>query len=311
LWPLSRPTLPKQFLKVIGQKSLLQLAVQRCLGLGERPWVITQPCFEALVREQVDAGLILEPVARSTAPALMLALATLQCDFDEPIFIGPADHLIAPEETFVESVQEAATLALGGWLVTFGVRPTRPETGFGYIEAGEGVEVRRFVEKPDLQTAVELVASGHFWNSGMFCMTPRIFWEQLQLHAPALGQFQDASAEQLVEAFEQIDSISIDYALMERSKRVAMVPLNCSWSDLGSWDQFYDLLEKDPQANAIVGTAHPMNSSNNLVYGRERPIALIDCDNLIVVDAPEALLISRRGSSQKVRQLSTAPVSAS
>jgi mannose-1-phosphate guanylyltransferase/mannose-6-phosphate isomerase len=196
-------------------------------------------------------------------------------------------------------------VAQEGWLVTFGVRPTRPETGFGYIEVGERGQVERFVEKPNLGKATEYVASGRFfWNSGMFCMTPSTFWTELKQHAPNLGRFAQMSGAQVLEEYAQMESTSIDYALMERSRQIAMVPLECTWSDVGSWDHLYDLLEKDDQANAIVGRVHTVGSRNSLVYSQQkRSIALIDCDDLIIVDGEDALLVAKRGSSQKVRSV--------
>jgi mannose-1-phosphate guanylyltransferase/mannose-6-phosphate isomerase len=305
LWPLSTSQLPKQFLRIIGDQSLLQLAAQRCRRLNSKVNLITQQRYRPLAQEQVpDATLILEPVARSTAPALMLALRSIQIEPDEPILVSTADHLISPEESFVEAAHQAAQLAQNGYLVTFGVRPTHPETGFGYIEVAPDQSVRRFVEKPDLITATQFLASGHhYWNSGMLCFTPRTFWQQLQMHAPHLGRYADAPLEQLHHDFPTLPSISIDYALMEHSTQVAMVPLSCTWSDVGSWDQLYHLLAKDPHSNAIHGPGHPHNSRNSLIYAQGRPIALIDCDDLIVIDSDDALLIAKRGSSQQVRHI--------
>jgi mannose-1-phosphate guanylyltransferase len=252
--------------------------------------------------ETRDGSCILEPVGRNTAAAI--ALASFELDEDSIVLVTPSDHLIKDEREYKEVLRQAQELAKDGFLVTFGIKPSYPETGFGYIEA-DGLHVKSFKEKPDLNTAQEYIKSGNFyWNSGMFCFKARVFLKELKEYAPdiynaSFAAFKNAKIDEKTGCFEKlirinmqdmmkIEDISIDYALMEKSPNVAVVPSDIGWSDVGSFDALSCELEND--------------ASNNLILA-DKEVTLIDVKDLIVVDTKDALLISQKGSSQKVKEI--------
>ncbi|NPV88362.1 mannose-1-phosphate guanylyltransferase/mannose-6-phosphate isomerase [Coprothermobacteraceae bacterium] len=321
LWPLSRKRLAKQFLRLVGDRTLLEDTYVRALAVASPQDVVTVTGEEVyhFAREyasRVDPTLaenvIAEPVGRNTAPAILLAIAylrdSLKASEDEPVLVLPSDHIIKPLDKFVQYVSSADGAAQEGYLVTFGVVPTRPETGYGYIKAGKQRgsfnEVERFVEKPAYEKAVEYLREGrYYWNSGMFMFSIGSFLSELEKHAPEIHRFAKMPYEELVANFASMPSISIDYALMEKTDRAAVVPMELQWSDVGSWDSYYEVMEKDEQGNVSVGDVVSNGVNNSLLLSDSRLIAAVDVTDLIVVETQDAVLVTRRGNSQNVRKL--------
>lgn len=320
LFPLSRKCMPKQFLSIDSDKSLLAETLKRCGHLAQAAdiVIVTNQDYVHHVRSELigvgmgDAHIVLEPAARNTAPAIALAakycLDRLNCSMDEPLFISASDHIIRPAVSFQNSVLKAVEFAKKGKFVTFGLRAVRPETGFGYIEAGEKLgdayEVRAFKEKPDLATAESYVASGnYFWNSGLFAFTIGCFLEEARQYAPdivaALGETYEESAAN----FANMPNISIDYAVAERSRRAVALPLKLYWNDVGSWDAIYDVLDKDDDGNAVRGDCVSLDCHNSLLLGQSRLIAGIGLEDVMVVETADVILVAQKGESQKVKDL--------
>lgn len=314
LWPLSRVNYPKQFLTLHGEVSLLKKTVSRVQNLValEDIFILTSDQYFHDIRfhlpELPQGNIIVEPSRKNTAPALALAMRyVIDCkgaESSEVALVLPADHVIEPEAVFLEALKRGSLLAESGKIVTFGVTPTRPETGFGYIKRGQAIDehhfqVDQFVEKPELTVAEGYLQSGHyFWNGGLFAFTLKTLQEALQEHCPELNH---SSYEGLAEQFHTLTSESIDYGIMEKSNNVVVLPLNLSWSDLGSWENVYDLATKDLQANVTVGNVLAEGCQGSLFFAGKRLVAAIDVDDLLVVETDDALLLCRRGSSQKVK----------
>jgi len=316
LWPISRTLMPKQFVKMFDDKSLFQLTVERNSKVCNAQMIVSNAEQYFLALDQLeelhkrDASYILEPVGRNTAPAI--ALACLALDKDEIVLVTPSDHLIKDEIEYEKVLFQAKELAKENSLVTFGITPTFAETGFGYIEA-EGLEVKAFHEKPDLQTAQKyLDAKNYYWNSGMFMFKAGLFLEELKKYSPDIYEasfyaFNNASKEEMIRVrhddMEKIPDNSIDYAVMEKSNRVKVVPSNINWSDVGSFDALYKELPKDKNGNTKNDKHISIDSKNNLIYAKDKYIATVDVEDLIIVDTGDALLVSKKGSSQKVKEL--------
>ncbi len=320
LWPISRTLMPKQFVKLFNDKSLFQLTVQRNEKICTKQFIVSNQDQYFLAVDQLeelnryDENYLLEPVGRNTAPAI--ALACMCMDPDEIVLVTPSDHLIKDEKAYQQAIQRAKELADEDSLVTFGITPDYPETGFGYIEA-EGEDVKSFKEKPDTQIAKNYIEQGnYYWNSGMFCFKAGVFLEELQKYSPEIYQAcKEAISDSASalhsdniyrikhEAMLQIPSESIDYAVMEKSNQVKVVPSNIDWSDLGSFDALYEELPKDTNGNTIAKRHIAIDSKNNLILSHDKKIATIDIEDLIIVDTPDALLISKKGSSQKVKKV--------
>ncbi|HEY4255022.1 MAG TPA: mannose-1-phosphate guanylyltransferase [Chlamydiales bacterium] len=309
LWPLSTEDFPKQFLTFSEGLSLLQKTVQRFSKASfiTKVLVSTNSLYEPLVQKQLqainaDCQIVVEPHRRNTGPAIAFALKNLNAAPKESILVLPSDHLIEPESVFlrhVEQIQET----LEKQIVLFGIRPTKPETGFGYIRVGEPFDAfthqaRAFVEKPDIETANTFLKSReYYWNAGMFAFTPEVFTQELALYAPAIEQlFHGAS-------YEAMPNISIDYALIEKTKRLVVCPLPVEWSDVGSWDSVYDMLGKDQNHNAIQGNVLAIDTKNSLILGGKKLISTIGLEDLLIVETEEAIFISKKGKSQQVREL--------
>lgn len=324
LWPLSRRERPKQLIPLLGESSLLQRTARRAAAVdGAAAAVVVTGAahHEVIGRQLADVGLaaariVVEPVGRNTAPAA--AAAALLADPGELLLVLPSDHLIRDVPAFTAAVARAARAAAQGYLVTFGVVPTRPETGFGYIERGAdlgdgALEVRAFVEKPDRGIAESYLASGrHFWNSGMFLFRAGRYLEELELHAPdileavrgAIGP-EDGHGRVFLTAaeFGACRADSIDYAVMEPTGRAAMVPLDAGWHDVGSWEAVWELEDRDASGNAVSGSAYLEQVRRSLVLAGDRPVAVIGLDDVIVVDAGDAVLVCARDHAQAVREI--------
>lgn len=329
LWPVSREQHPKPFIRLADGRSLLQKAYLRAAGLQGVGRVLTVTNRDLLFKtrdEYAELGsaqkpdaFILEPFGRSTAPAVAAAALWAQEHLGSKVdlLILPADHLIADEQAFAQAVARARLLAGDGALVTFGIRPDAPETGYGYIEA-DGNRVMRFVEKPDIETARAFVDGGrHLWNSGMFCFRAGTVLDEMAKHAPdvlqAMRDCLHASSrllgdgEERIEldagTFEQVPNISLDYALMERSRHVAVVACEMGWSDIGAWDALGDLSPPDAQGNRVLGEAVLHDAQRCYVQSPGRVVGLVGVSDLLVVDTPDALLVARRDRAQDVRQI--------
>jgi len=249
LWPLSCKNLPKQFLSFGKKLSLLQETFNRCASTISRDEIIvvtnlnlSEQVYQELAPFKIAKEHVLaEPTSKNTAPAISYGMKFLK-DRNEPVFITPSDHWIEEgDEEWKRMIAEAEKLAKEGYIVTFGVPPTRPETGYGYMRANNDLKVEQFTEKPNLETAEKYVASGnYYWNSGMFCLTPETFFNELQKHAPDLAKQFDGEIEDIEKRFSELPSISIDYAIMEKSDKVVVLPFTLKWCDIGCWDALYE-----------------------------------------------------------------------
>jgi mannose-1-phosphate guanylyltransferase / mannose-6-phosphate isomerase len=320
LWPCSRQAFPKQFLHFGDGESLLQKTVRRFYPAAHPSdiFIVTNQSYYHLVKNQlmeIDPGfeqqILLEPERKNTAPAICLAIKYLQEVLDVPeeecILISSSDHIISPEKVFIHAISEAEKIAKEGNHVIFGIRPTQPETGYGYIKAsmeGGTQRVEHFVEKPDRPTAQSYLLSGDYlWNSGIFLFQIGTFLKEIALFCPEMGPLCVGGFEEMVSAFADMPSISIDYALIERSSKTVCLPLDVSWSDVGSWDSVYDLLDKDDHHNVKRGNVFDSDTHRCLIMGNKRLIATIGLEDLLVIETEDALFIGKRGESQKVKDL--------
>lgn len=330
-WPLSRKLHPKQLMSVFGGKSMLQRTVERVLPLNPRRiLVVTNHLQAEETRRQLEylrgvrVEVIEEPLGRNTAPAICLA-ATLIARHDPEAVMAvlPADHFIRDEDEFCATIQKGREAALNGYLVTLGIAPDRPETGYGYIEAdkelrGEGpYPVKRFVEKPDRERALEFLAAGTFyWNSGMFLWRTDVILDQLVAHMPELGRafagitfspdiWEPADLAPQIEAvYAMVPGESIDYGVMEKADNVAMIPAAFGWSDVGSWSALPEVMEPDAAGNVVIGTPETViaDTTGCIVRG-EKLMALVGVRDLVVVDTPDALLVCARERAQEVKKV--------
>jgi mannose-1-phosphate guanylyltransferase / mannose-6-phosphate isomerase len=320
LFPLSRTRFPKQFLKLNGDKSLLAQTIERFLPLVKSTdmIIVTSQDYvhhvktELAVSKATDAHILLEPVARNTAPAIAFAarycIEQLGCGLDEVMVVTPSDHVIRSVEAFTANVGQAVEMAVMDKVVTLGVAPDSPETGYGYIQAGKpfgsGFLVESFREKPDRETAESyLEKGGYYWNSGMFAFTIGRFMAELRVHQPDIYILADTDFAAMTENFAEMPNISVDYAVAEKSGQVMMLPLTAKWSDIGSWDAIYDVLGKDTDGNAIKGDCIPIDCTNTLMLGSSRLIAGIGLKDLLVVETDDVILVAQKGESQKVKDL--------
>jgi mannose-1-phosphate guanylyltransferase len=332
-WPLSRQARPKQFLPLAGDTALLQATVERLPPLAriDRTFVVCGPGHAASVRKMLPklpaANLVVEPCARNTAPCV--GLAALHVKAREPrgiVAMLPADHHISRPDAFRSALAAAAAVAESGLIATIGIRPHQPETGYGYLKVGgklpaRGVarralhphKVERFVEKPDVVTAARYLAEGtYLWNSGIFVFRADVILDEIGRAMPVLGeQLQvidralgtPAYARTLKRVFPDCPSISIDYGVMEKSHRIAVVPADFGWSDVGSFAALSEVRPVDTLGNVTSGDALVIDGSNNVVLGHgKRPLALIGLDGVVAVDAGDAILVVRRDRSQDVRK---------
>jgi len=333
LWPVSRENFPKPFIKVTDGESLIQKAYLRALKLPCLVEVLTVTSRELLFLtideyESVDEkpphkSFILEPFGRNTAAAIALAAHQAIAHYGEDIclLILAADHLIDDLSAFNDCVDKALSLAQDGYLVTFGLKPNSPQTGFGYIECaqalGQGRAVSRFVEKPNEETARQFLAAGNYlWNSGMFCFKAATLLEQLRQWAPKVASSAQACWEQTCQAgpissaldiapatFEAIPNISIDYALMERSDKVVVVEGSFDWNDIGSWAAVRDLAKPDANGNRALGESIFIDSSNTFVQSEDRLVAAVGLKDVMIIDTPDALLVIDAHRSQDVKSV--------
>lgn len=334
LWPISRTLMPKQFVKLFDDKSLFQLTVERNSKVCEGQFIVSNLEQYFLALDQLEElhktnnRYLLEPLGRNTAPAI--ALACFGLPEEEIVLVTPSDHLIKDEVAYKKALKEAEKLANEDYLVTFGITPSFAETGYGYIQAKlENEElgifnVELFHEKPNFETATKYLEENakfktqnsklFLWNSGMFCFKAGIFLEELKKYAPNIYETSRKAfdnAEQVTDNqsrikddfMRAIPEDSIDYAVMEKSDKVKVVASDIGWSDVGSFDSLFEELPKDKNNNTLNPNHISIDSHNNLIYGNERKIATIDIEDMIIVDTPDALLVSKKGSGQKVKEI--------
>lgn len=326
LWPMSRPEKPKQLLSLTAEDTMLQLTARRASG-GQfgHPIVVANAHHADMVEEQLAAAdnsaraLVLEPMGRNTAPAIALA-AIAAGGGAEPLLVMPSDHVITNVDAFHAAIEAALPMVCDSWLVTFGITPDAAETGYGWIKVGEEIgggvhRVERFIEKPPRDKAEEMLAKGgHTWNGGIFLFRADVYLSALASYAPEMlaaaqvsmekGRREGARIWPDAEAFAASPSDSIDYAVMEKAPRVAVVPVTMGWSDVGSWDALYAISHADAGGNVVRGDTVVIESSNCLV--RVEPgkrVALVGIDDLIVVASGDDILVLPRGRSQEVKKI--------
>lgn len=327
LWPLSRELYPKQLLRLIDETSLLQTTVLRVSQLTEvlPPLLVVGEEHRFITRSQVDGleigkncNILLEPVGRNTAPAVCGAVEYCAVDLPEDtiLLVLPADHLILRKAAFQEVVAEAVRLAGDGKIVTFGIEPQHPETGYGYIEQGEGNSVRSFREKPDLETAKSYIKQGnYFWNSGMFAFTIKTFREEMERLAPemlscmresVLLGTRDGNFFRLdEEAMSRSPNDSIDYALMEKTNRAAVVAADLDWSDIGSWHALWEVSAKDGNGNVVMGDVILEDTRNCLIRAENTLVATVGLEEVLVVETSDAVLVAPLSRAQDVKKIVT------
>lgn len=347
LWPLSRKNYPKQFLQLTGKQSLLQQTVDRLIGIvsPEDIVVMTNNEYKFHVLSDLNAlfnnknstpntqnsvlpatssmpfAIILEPACRNTAPAIALGvkycLEKLGCKREDVLFISPSDHVITSVDQFREYVKQAEVIAKEGYIVTFGIKPTRPETGYGYIKISKGgmggssqpstinyFKVEQFTEKPDLETAKKYIDEGnYYWNSGMFAFSIGTIIDEFQKLAPDIHEMLDKNFDEMIDRFIQMPEISIDYSIMEKSDRVVSLPMDIYWNDIGSWDSLCELLQKDEQGNIKNGDVITIDTSNSMIIGNKRLITTIGLEDSLVIETGDAILIAKKGQAQKVKEI--------
>jgi mannose-1-phosphate guanylyltransferase len=329
-WPQSRRHRPKQLLKIVGEKTMIQATVDRVAPVTpfDKIMIVTGVRHQQNIREQLpglpDNSIVAEPVGRNTAPCVALAAYKLaKMDPESVMAVLPADHLITKEEDFRSVLQAATRLAVETEdLLTLGVVPDRPETGYGYIHVGPKVKefnglsahrVERFVEKPDMQTAQSYFKQGNYlWNSGMFIWKVSTIIKAFERYLPVISRAieklypvlnsADESAA-LVDLYESLPDISIDYGIMERADNVLVIPVDVGWNDVGSWTSLQDVWNTDEQGNATKGKILSLNAKGCVVSSPQKLTALVGVEDLIVVDTPDAILVCRKDRAQDIKQL--------
>jgi len=323
LWPLSREFYPKQLLRLVGNQTMLQQTIARLGGLAEvsDPIVVCNEEHRFLVAEQLrelgvrSAEIILEPVGRNTAPALTLAAIAAMGDGADPfLLVMPADHVIQNVSAFQAAVRQASVMANDGFVVTFGIVPQSAETGYGYIRRGEGTDVAAFVEKPDAPTAAKYVESGEYlWNSGMFLVKASVWLAELRRHDPKMltacenaiaGSRQDGDFRRIDKVeFLTCPSNSIDYAVLEKTDRASVVPLDAGWSDVGAWSALWQVSTQDADGNVTRGDVLAHDTTNALLVAQHRLVGVVGVKDLIVVETPDAVLVVHKDRAQDVKEI--------
>ncbi len=305
LFPLSREKFPKQFLRIWNNKSLLQLTVERALKLTDESdvYIVASEEFKFLISEQLNeiganCNILVEPEGKNTFPAIVYGALEVE---EGTMLVLPSDHYV---EGDLESYFRLAKNFAREYLITFGIAPTKPHTGYGYIKPGEKIgdgifKVDEFVEKPDIERAKEYVNRGYFWNSGMFMFDAELFLEEVERLYPGLIEYFRRSVR---DGYEACESTSVDYAVMEKTDKAAVVPMKITWSDLGSYDSLYEIMKKDGNDNAVLGEFIGVDSEKNLVIS-ERLVAGIDLEDYLIIDTKDVLLVCKRGEAERVKEI--------
>ncbi len=322
LWPLSRELYPKQLLNINSDRSLLQSTFERLNFFmpAENIISITNTKHASNVQLQLEnisdkISVLAEPLAKNTAPAIAVAIKYIQkLDKDPVILVVPSDHLIKNTKNFYETVKKGEILANEGYIVTFGIEPDYPETGYGYINIlkkplHDGFQVKEFVEKPDAKTAQKYVdAKTYFWNSGIFMFKVSTMIEEIKKLCPeiysVMNEFDFSDSDKIeYNLFDKMPNISIDYAVMEKSDKIALVKLESDWNDLGSWQSIYDVSVKDSSNNVLLGHVLDEDSKNSLVYASSKLVATVGLDNIVLVETEDAVLACRKDKTQDVKKI--------
>lgn len=324
LWPLSRELYPKQLLNLTSAESLLQSTFERLVSFmpSENIVSITNTKHEHNVKFQLDelsqkSKILSEPSARNTAPAIALATKFIMDqneDIDPIVIVVPSDHLIKDIDAFIETATKGGKLAQEGYIVTFGIQPTYPETGYGYIKVlheqiHDGFMVKKFVEKPDVETAQKYVeAKTYYWNSGIFMFKASTMIDEIKKHSPeiyeVMSEFNFEKSDRIdYNLFEKMPNISIDYAVMEKSDKIALVQLESDWNDLGSWQSIYDVSQKDENNNVIIGNVLDEGSKDSFVYSSSKLVATIGLEDTVVVETEDAILACKKDRTQDVKKI--------
>ena len=329
LWPMSRAAFPKQLLPLVSELSMLQETLNRLSSWAEidSPIVVCGNDHRFMVAEQLRAlnitpkSIMLEPIGRNTAPAIAAAALALANEPDVLMLVLPADHVIRDVDAFEQAVRLAMHAAEAGRLVTFGIQPSGPETGYGYIQSGSAIsgaegcfDVNQFVEKPNLETAESYISSGDFfWNSGMFLFKPSAYLVELEKFKPHIlkqvklaleNSYQDLDFCRLDEkSFSECPSDSIDYAVMERTNLAAVVPVDMGWNDIGSWAALWEVQTRDVNGNSLRGDVFALNVQNSLVRSESRIVAAIGVNDLVIVETPDAILVAHKNAAQEVKKV--------
>ena len=327
LWPLSRGNYPKQFLALAGNNSMLQQTLQRLEGLEHQaPLVICNEEHRFLAAEQIrqlglkDATIVLEPFGRNTAPAVALAaIQAMQTDGDATLLVMAADHVFADVKALQEVINQAEQLAETGAMVTFGITPTHPETGYGYIQQGSavshgGFKVARFVEKPSAELAAQYLNAGDYlWNSGIFVFKASRYLEELQQYRPDIYQACQAAMQQQTPdldfirideaAFANCPSESIDYAVMEQTDAAVVIPLSAGWNDVGGFAALWQILDKDEHGNVCRGDVVCQSTRNSLIHSSDKLVATVGVDDLVIINTKDAVLVAHKDQTQQVKNI--------
>lgn len=324
LWPLSRMSYPKQFLRLNGNKSLLQQTVERTNKVipPKNIVVVTSNDYKFHVKADLKLlphiHIIPEPEIKNTAPAMALGirycLDKLGCNKDEVVFVSPSDHIIKPADKFPIYLRQAEEIAKEGYIVTFGIKPSRIETGYGYIKVsdrprvmGDGIEacrVEEFKEKPDTETAKKYVQEGnYYWNSGMFLFSIGTIIEEFEKLPSEIKEMFSLSFDEMLAEFSRMPDISIDHAIAEKSERIVTLPLEIYWQDIGSWDSLYDILDKDKDGNVKNGNIVSIETKRTMMIGNKRLISTIGLEDSVIIETDDAVLVAKKGETQKVREI--------
>ena len=321
LWPISEDNLPKQFLKFLDHESLFQKTVLRFENFKylDEIFIVVNKNYEEITKQQLKEinynkkyTIIIEPDQRNTFGAILYAIKYLKenkkIDDNEKILILPSDHLIFPREKFLAYLENLNNKNFNE-IVIFGIRPYKIETGYGYVKILEKVEddiyrVDSFIEKPSFKNAKKFfISEKYLWNAGIFLLTSKIFEQQIKKYASELYEFYNLSFSELNKKFCEMQSISIDYGLLEKSSEILVNPLELTWSDVGSWDSLYDIMDKDENLNVTKGDVLTLNTKNSLIFAKKKLISTIGLENILVVETDNAIFLAKKGHSQKVKLL--------
>jgi mannose-1-phosphate guanylyltransferase/mannose-6-phosphate isomerase len=322
LWPLSRQNYPKQFIKINGE-SLLLKTYKRFLNICDKKdiYIVTNEKYKFYVindlidiNSSIENNIILEPVGRNTSGAILLGIKFItnrsKSFMMESLFVSPSDHIITNTKEFIKCIKEADKASKKGSIVTFGIKPDTPHTGYGYIKTGKKLfnnlcKVEEFTEKPDIKRAREYLSSEKYlWNSGMFLFKMDIMIKEFKKYKPEMIKFFNLSYDELIKRFGEIENISIDYSIMEKTDKAAVVKSDIGWSDIGNWESFGEIMEKDESSNVKLGNVFNINSSNSIVYSNSKKVvSIVDVKDLIIINTDDALLVAKKGSGEKVKNI--------
>jgi mannose-1-phosphate guanylyltransferase / mannose-6-phosphate isomerase len=321
LWPISDNNLPKQFLKFLDHESLFQ---KTCLRFENFKYldeilIVINKNFEKITKEQLSEinfnkknTILIEPYQKNTAGAILYSLKYLKekkiLNENEKILVLPSDHLIFPKDKFLSYLEHLNDLKIKD-IVVFGIRPNKIETGYGYIKLADKIDenlykVDSFIEKPTFEKAKRFfISEKYLWNAGIFLFTAKIFEKELKKHSSELFKYYQLPFDEFHKKFNELPNISIDYALLEKTKNILVNPLDVSWSDVGSWDSLYEVMEKDHNCNVTKGNVLTLDTKNSLIFAKKKLISTIGLDNILIVETENAIFLAKKGQSQKVKKL--------